>query len=260
MMRKTLRKYLIFKFIIDNINIINNFDEYKGVLDNSLKEEHKISVVTPNTDILRQAVCNSSLRRAIYNSDYSIIDGIPIVLILKRINRLKVVKLSGSGTFKKLLVDFNNKHLKMLLFGSNIENNKKAVVNLSESYSNLTVRGISPEIATDINEFKKYIPEINEFKPQILVLGLGCPKQELFTNRFKDQIKVNIILNLGATIDFVSGNVNEPPNWSKKVGLAPVFRVMSDPRRLYFRYVSNLKFLFDIMLGMAFYKLYQLNR
>ena len=57
----------------------------------------------------------------------------------------------------------------------------------------------------DATENRRIIEMVNQLQPQVLVIGLGAPKQELWVNRFRDQLKVPVALCVGATIDFLAG-------------------------------------------------------
>ena len=78
--------------------------------------------------------------------------------------------------------------------------------------------------------------EINEKKPDILFIGLGCPKQENWMWAHKNKIKA-VMLGVGASFDFFAGNVKESPEWLGKLGLEWLFRLSQEPRRLWKRYL-----------------------
>ncbi len=78
--------------------------------------------------------------------------------------------------------------------------------------------------------------EINEKNPDILFMGLGCPKQENWMWAHKNKIKA-VMLGVGASFDFFAGNVKESPQWLGKLGLEWLFRLTQEPRRLWRRYL-----------------------
>ncbi len=78
--------------------------------------------------------------------------------------------------------------------------------------------------------------EINDKQPDILFMGLGCPKQENWMAAHKNKIKA-VMLGVGASFDFFAGNVKESPEWLGKLGLEWLFRLTQEPRRLWRRYL-----------------------
>ncbi|MGI8786369.1 MAG: WecB/TagA/CpsF family glycosyltransferase [Pyrinomonadaceae bacterium] len=89
--------------------------------------------------------------------------------------------------------------------------------------------------STDAEDLK-ITSEINTKKPDILFMGLGCPKQENWMWAHKDKIK-SVMLGVGASFDFFAGNVKESPEWLGKLGLEWLFRLTQEPRRLWRRYL-----------------------
>jgi N-acetylglucosaminyldiphosphoundecaprenol N-acetyl-beta-D-mannosaminyltransferase len=85
--------------------------------------------------------------------------------------------------------------------------------------------------------------EINEKKPDILFMGLGCPKQENWMAAHKGKLTA-VMLGVGASFDFFAGNVRESPEWLGKLGLEWLFRLTQEPRRLWKRYlILNPRFM-----------------
>ena len=88
---------------------------------------------------------------------------------------------------------------------------------------------------------------IKESDPHILIVGLGCPKQELFMYHHRDELGVPISFGLGASLDFEAGNIKRAPRWMADHGLEWLFRITQDPKRLAKRYlVDDIK-----IVGMA---------
>ena len=73
----------------------------------------------------------------------------------------------------------------------------------------------------------------------VLVVGLGAPKQELWVHQHRDRLAARIALCVGATIDFLSGDKPRAPLWMQKAGLEWLHRLLGEPRRLLRRYLRN---------------------
>jgi N-acetylglucosaminyldiphosphoundecaprenol N-acetyl-beta-D-mannosaminyltransferase len=86
---------------------------------------------------------------------------------------------------------------------------------------------------------------INAAKPDILWVGLGSPKQDIWMHEHRDKLDVSVMHGVGAAFDFLSGELPQAPRWMMNSGLEWLFRLMVEPRRLWKRYtVVNLKFLY----------------
>ena len=99
----------------------------------------------------------------------------------------------------------------------------------------------------DAAELEKIERQIIEVKPHILIVGLGCPKQELFILHHKDELNVPLSLGLGASLDFEAGNVKRAPKWMADHGLEWIYRILQDPTRLAKRYFIDDR----MILGLA---------
>jgi N-acetylglucosaminyldiphosphoundecaprenol N-acetyl-beta-D-mannosaminyltransferase len=78
--------------------------------------------------------------------------------------------------------------------------------------------------------------EINRKKPDLLFMGLGCPKQENWMAAHKNKVDT-VMLGVGASFDFYAGNVKESPEWLGRLGLEWLFRLTQEPKRLWRRYL-----------------------
>ena len=118
----------------------------------------------------------------------------------------------------------------------------KAAENLSNKFKGLQVVGTySPPFGFENNqiEMDKIKSMIKESKPDILIVGLGCPKQEKFMYHHCKELGVPISFGLGASLDFEAGNIKRAPRWMADHGLEWLFRITQDPKRMAKRYLIN---------------------
>lgn len=80
---------------------------------------------------------------------------------------------------------------------------------------------------------------IKKAHPHVLIVGLGCPKQELFILHNKDRLEVPLSLGLGASLDFEAGNIKRAQKWMADHGLEWLYRITQDPKRLAKRYLID---------------------
>jgi N-acetylglucosaminyldiphosphoundecaprenol N-acetyl-beta-D-mannosaminyltransferase len=89
----------------------------------------------------------------------------------------------------------------------------------------------------DSPENKATIDAINTYKPHILMVGMGMPRQEHWIAKNLESIQTNTILTSGACIDYVAGAIPTPPRWMGRMGLEWLYRLFSEPKRLWRRYL-----------------------
>ena len=80
---------------------------------------------------------------------------------------------------------------------------------------------------------------VNNVNPDVLIIGLGAPKQELWVCDNRNELRAGIALCVGATIDFLAGEQSRAPEWMRDYGLEWLYRMLSQPRRLIFRYAKG---------------------
>lgn len=122
---------------------------------------------------------------------------------------------------------------------------EKAKCNLQKQYENIRIAGTyAPKFGFEQNpeELAKINTLINAAKPNILIVCLGCPKQEKFIHQNIGAYRANVSICAGAAIDFLAGNMQRAPKWMSNAGLEWFFRFLQEPRRLFKRYfVDDVK-------------------
>ena len=89
----------------------------------------------------------------------------------------------------------------------------------------------------DAVETKEVIAEINSYRPHILMVGMGMPRQEYWILDNRDQIDANVIFPVGALMDYRAGEIPTAPRWLASLYLEWAYRLFSEPRRLWSRYL-----------------------
>jgi N-acetylglucosaminyldiphosphoundecaprenol N-acetyl-beta-D-mannosaminyltransferase len=83
------------------------------------------------------------------------------------------------------------------------------------------------------------IDAVNAASPDLLVVGLGAPKQELWIAKYQKELNAKVALCAGATIDFLAGEKQRSPVWMQRIGLEWLHRLCTEPRRLAKRYFRD---------------------
>ena len=131
------------------------------------------------------------------------------------------------------------------LFGGKEDVLKKATQRVRNKLPKLNiVDSYSPPFGFESDSFmlEEAINRIKQSKADILIVFLGCPKQEKFIADNKDKYQVPISFTMGGCVDFLAGEVRRAPKWMQKIGLEWFFRFIQDPKRLFKRYfVDDIK-------------------
>jgi len=99
--------------------------------------------------------------------------------------------------------------------------------------------GMPPFEDLSAAEERDFLATIAELKPDIVWIGLGCPKQELFMARYLPLLETTLMLGVGAAFDYHTGRIRDCAEWIKLAGLQWLHRLLQDPRRLWRRYLRN---------------------
>lgn len=223
---------------IDNLTM----EETLQAIEHLVQENKSAYVVTPNVDHIVQLETNKELQDVYANASLILTDGKPLLWIAKWYGTPIKEKISGSDLFPLLCEMAARKGYKMFFLGAAEGVAAKAAENLTKRYSGLQVVGTySPPFGfeKDMEEMEKIKSMIKDAKPEILIVGLGCPKQEKFMYHHCKDLGVPVSLGLGASFDFEAGNIKRAPRWMADHGLEWLFRITQDPKRMAKRYLVD---------------------
>ncbi len=223
---------------IDNLTM----DETLDAIDNLIKEDNCSYVVTPNVDHIVQLERDEELKRVYENASLILTDGKPLIWISNWYKTPIKEKISGSDLFPRVCDLAAKKGYTMYLLGAAKGVAAKAANNLMNKYKGLNIVGTySPPFGfeKDKAELKKIESQIQDVHPDILIVGLGCPKQEKYMYHHCKELGVPISFGLGASIDFEAGNIKRAPKWMSEHGLEWLYRITQDPKRLAKRYLVD---------------------
>lgn len=223
---------------IDNLTMSEALDK----IDELILENKNAYVVTPNVDHIIQLERGGEIVDVYKHADLILCDGKPLVWISKWYKTPIREKISGSDLFPRLCERAAQKGYKMFFLGAAEGVAAKAASNLEKRFPGLDVCGVySPPFGfeKDAKEMAKITKMIKNASPQILIVGLGAPKQEKFIYENRAKLGVPISLGLGASLDFEAGNIKRAPKWMADHGLEWFYRITQDPKRLAKRYLVD---------------------
>ena len=200
-------------------------------------------VVTPNVDHAVLFQENAALREAYEGADMVLADGHPIVWTSRITGKRLPERVAGSELVPKLFDSFNKQgSLRVYLLGAAEGVGARAAENMKKRWPNVETVGIySPPMGFEKSDDQCEIilEKLAEAKADVVVVGLGAPKQEIWVSKFADRIPAKSALCVGATIDFLAGEKKRAPIWMQRSGIEWLHRMCSEPKRLVKRYARD---------------------
>lgn len=200
-------------------------------------------VVTPNVDFLVQARADADLHRILCEADLVLCDGQPLVWASRWLGNPLPERVAGADLAPRLMAQAARRGHRVFLLGGSPEANAGAARNLREQLPALRLVGhySPPHAPLERMDHGAILRRVRAARPDLLVVGFGCPKQEKWIARFHRELEVPVCLGLGGTIDFLAGRLSRAPQWMRRAGLEWSYRLLLEPRRLFGRYATDVR-------------------
>lgn len=201
-------------------------------------------LVTPNVDHLIKLQKDKEFFDIYEHAEWVICDSNIVLLASKFLGKGLKQAIPGS-TFLPAFCEFHrfNEDIRIFLLGGMNGVADTARENINKKIGrNIVVGSYSPTFGFEkrYDECQSIISEINGSESNVLVIGVGAPKQEKWVSEYRKRlINTRIIMCLGATIDFEAGNVKRAPRFMQKLYLEWLFRLIIEPKRLWKRYLID---------------------
>lgn len=234
-------KRALFGLSIDNVDFKGAIDLVDALMELPTQGKGRY-IVTPNVDHIVKLQHDKKFR-AIYDGAAAIFaDGMPLVWASRLLGKPLKERVAGSDLFPAICKLSACKGYTLFFLGGLPGVADAAKIILNTRYSGLKVVGTySPPFGfeKDDIENEKIIDLINDKKPDILFIGLGAPKQEKWIAHHIDSLNIKVALCTGAAFDFVAGTVKRAPMWMQKSGSEWLYRLVSEPKRMWKRYLVD---------------------
>jgi N-acetylglucosaminyldiphosphoundecaprenol N-acetyl-beta-D-mannosaminyltransferase len=216
------------------------FDDALERIDALVEKREGGYVVTPNVDHVVLAEQNPRFLKAYVDASLSLVDGFPLLVTARLMKTPLPEKISGSDLTGPLMELAAKRGRSVYLFGAGPGVAEVAAKKLVERIPGLKIAGTdSPMI--DVNApadaRREPIEKLKAARPDLVLMALGAPKQEILMHLIRDEVKPAVMLGIGATLDFIAGTVKRAPKWMSRVGLEWAFRMSQEPKRMFERYV-----------------------
>ncbi|MBE9029710.1 WecB/TagA/CpsF family glycosyltransferase [filamentous cyanobacterium LEGE 11480] len=216
---------------IDNLSM----QEFLGQLEQGV-------VFTPNVDHLMKLQHDKAFVAAYQQADYRVCDSQVLLYAAKFLGDPIKAKISGSDLFPKFCeYHAQNEAIKIFLMGGAEGIAAQARSRLNRRIGReIIVADLSPSFGFEKNpkECLEIVQLIRQSSANVLVVGVGAPKQEIWITKHRHMLpNIDIFLAVGAAIDFEAGNKPRSPEWMSHLGIEWMHRLLSEPQRLWKRYL-----------------------
>jgi len=209
---------------------------------NTQQQTYNVSVTCNNIPLTGALVCLMK-DTSIYQYGYT--DSTGVIWSIKYLYHKTVPKLPGADLAEDICRLSASRGYRLFLFGGEIGVAMAAKKKLISKFKSLHVVGTIDGIKVDPGtEDPKLISKINQSKSDIVFVGLGAPKQDLWIANNMSKLNSKIFIGLGGTLDYISGKIPRAPKIMRNLGLEWLYRLLRQPRRL--KRISNALIVFPV--------------
>jgi len=190
---------------------------------------------------------DTTLRKEINKIDLIVPDGQPIRWVINSFYNVGLKdRVYGPELTLRVLEKSNNLGLHVFLYGSTNHTLERFKIFIQENFPEIKICGVHVDRFREASHDEDCmdIEKINQSKANVVLVGRGCPRQEIWVANHIGKINA-VMMAVGAAFDFHAGTVRQAPGWMQNSGLEWLFRLYQEPRRLWIRYlVTNTLFIF----------------
>ena len=222
------------------VDVINLKDAVNDIISFTASEKASYICVA-NVHMCMEAYDCEKFRDIVNNANLVIADGRPIFWAQKILGYKQAKQIRGQGLMTELCHHSELLNLRIGLYGGhNKEILDKVTNELLKLFPkiNISYQFSPPHRALSVSENKKVVDDIEQANVDILFVGIGCPKQEIWMAKNANTLSC-VQIGVGAAFDFIAGEKKQAPKWLQKIGLEWLFRLLNEPRRLALRYLKQ---------------------
>jgi N-acetylglucosaminyldiphosphoundecaprenol N-acetyl-beta-D-mannosaminyltransferase len=189
-----------------------------------------------NVHVMETARQSTELAVALHGSGLNLPDGAPVAWLASRVAAHRVARVTGSDLFAAVCSGKPRRHF---FLGSTSETLERLRQVVETSYPQAEICGAlaPPFRRLSPSEWQEQIEVVNAARPDIVWVGLGAPRQEIWMHAHRDRLSAPVLIGVGAVFDFASGQKQRAPRWMRHGGLEWLHRLATEPRRLWRRYL-----------------------
>jgi N-acetylglucosaminyldiphosphoundecaprenol N-acetyl-beta-D-mannosaminyltransferase len=234
-------------------NVLLGLNFHRGTREDTLyaitnfaKANKRTFVCFANVHMCVTARTNPVFAAQVNSSAITVPDGMPVAVALKLLYSGKQERIDGIGLMPAILKRAERENLSVFFYGSTNKVLKLIIARAKREFPRLRIAGhhAPPFRPLNCSEESETIDRINQSRTDLLLVALGCPKQERWMASMSDKIDA-VMIGIGAAFPVYAGLIARAPMWMQRSSLEWFFRFSREPRRLFRRYfISNSLFFF----------------
>lgn len=224
---------------------VDGQEAFEQVLTNNLRNEVKTFVVTANPETMMIGQDNEVFDSVLKDKDTHIVpDGIGVVKAAEFLGYKVKGRVTGVEISQFLIEEADREGKTIFLFGAKEEVVSTLVRKIEEQYPGIVIAGYANGYEKDKD---KIFNSILEKAPDIVLVALGIPQQEILIYKHLEKFKKGIFIGVGGSFDVLSGTKKRAPEFFIKLNLEWLYRIASEPKRLGRFFKSNIRFIGKIV-------------
>lgn len=225
--------------------------DYLKLIEDSVQQRSKTTVFYHNLHSLYSYFTSARLREC-YDKCTVLVDGMPVIGLL-RLAGFKVEReqrITYVDFIWPMLTHARDNNLSVFHLGQSESIQNEAIKRIRERVPGIQISGHDGyfDLTENCQESLDVIQAANDFNTDLLLVGFGAPKQEIWVDVHRNQINAPALFTCGACMEYVAGAVKTPPRWMGRTGLEWSYRLFENPKRFGFRYLVEPALLGLILL------------
>ena len=223
------------KRILEQPIDIIKIEEAAQIAVASLLNPKQLKIITLNPEMVVRANKNIEFQSAINNANLIVPDGTGITWAFKFLNpdfKEPFKRVPGIELAELLLIAVDKFKKKLAIYGGEKEVLEKVVSLIGQEHPNVEIVKAIDGFQNTEKTDTKIAEEIAETEPNLVLVALGSPKQEIWINKHSKLFPKSVMIGIGGSLDVWSGKVNRAPQWFRDNNLEWFYRAMSQPKRI----------------------------
>ncbi len=230
------------------VHLLSQGGAMAAIIDHAIStgaDDPALAVASANLDHLHHFGARSTCRgRAIVNTEHlrwmTLIDGAPIAMRARHVSGRNWPRLAGSDLLLPLLQRATEESLSVGFLGGTLETLERLRDRLMAELPALMVAGLWSPTRREVEDeglSREIAEKIRAASTDILVVGLGKPRQEIWIQKHSETAGARVLLAFGASTDFLAGTIKRAPDWVRRSGMEWGYRLVNEPKRMWRRYL-----------------------
>lgn len=207
----------------------------RGAID---RRDRKCIIHFINGNKIAQAHEDPEMRAILWRGDLVLVDGQPLLPMARMLGLQVPERIDGIGLMEKLLQLADDRAYRVFLLGAKQPILDACVDGIRKRFPHLVVAGTRNGYFKE-DELPEIVDAINATEPDILFVGIGTPTKERLADQWGSRIEAPVIQGVGGSFDVMAGLVKRAPVWMQRTGLEWLYRVVQEPRRMFWRYLKT---------------------